>query len=132
MGRMTSSVRVVARGLRGRGWFARLLLAAAALALLLPSLTAFEPGLAGWSPSHGHVYSDDAAVEHTHPWEAPSGGEPVPGVTFTWDDVSAVFAIAIPLVVALSLAATLLMAVEGRRPDVARPVFARIPTPPPR
>lgn len=129
---MSSFLRVAARGLRGLGWFARLLLGAAALALLLPSLTAFEPGLAGWSPSHGHVYSDGAPVEHTHPWDASPEGEQGPGVTFTWDDVSAVFAIAIPVVVVLSLAATCLVAVEARRPDAPKPVFARIPTPPPR
>lgn len=129
---MSLVISPIVRGLRGHGWFARLLLGAAAIALLMPSLSAFEPGLAGWSPSHGHVYSGGAALEHAHPWDLSSDGEPAAGVTFTWDDVSTVFAIAIPVVVILSLAAALLVAVEGPRPDAPRPVFARIPTPPPR
>ena len=128
---MTFTGRVVGRGLRGRGWFARLLLGAAVLALLMPSLVAFEPGLAGWLPSHGHVY-EGGAVDHAHPWDAVTEGEQAPGVTFTWDEASAVFAVTIPVIVVLSLAATLLVAIERRLPDAPRPVFARIPTPPPR
>ncbi len=129
---MTAPFHVVLRGLRGRGWFARLLLGVAALALLMPSLTAIEPGLAGWSPSHGHVYADGAAVEHTHPWDGPSNEAGAEGVTFTWDEVSAVFAVTVPVIVVLGAAATILVALERVRPVAPLPVFARIPTPPPR
>ncbi|MGE3961960.1 MAG: hypothetical protein AB7F65_09795 [Dehalococcoidia bacterium] len=123
---------VVGRGLRGRGWFARLLLALAVVALLTPSLAAMEPGLAGWSSSHGHLFADGVAVEHTHPWEASSDGAAADGVTFTWDDASTVFAVAVPVVAVLALTATIFVALDRVRPVAPRPVFARIPTPPPR
>ena len=134
---MNALFRVPARGLHGRGWFARLLLGAAVLALLMPSLTALEPSLAGWSPVHGHIYADGVPVDHTHPWDGTSSGNSTtgsqtPGVTFTWDDVSAVFAATVPVTVVLAMTATLLVALERLRPAAPRPVFARIPTPPPR
>lgn len=39
----------------------------ALLALLAPILTPLSPQLAGWLPSHGHVYRDGVPVAHSHP-----------------------------------------------------------------
>ena len=135
MERMSALLRIPARGLMGRGWFARLLLGAAVVAMLMPSLGALEPNLAGWSPTHGHVYADGAPVPHTHPWDSTATGSAAgqaAGVTFTWDDSSAVFAATVPVTVVLAMTATLLVALERLRPAAPRPVYARIPTPPPR
>jgi len=129
---MTIVLHVVLRGLRGRGWVARLLLGLAVLALLAPSLTALEPNLAGWSPTHGHVLADGAPAEHTHPWDAQTDRVPTEGITFTWSDASTVFAATVPVIVVLAGIATLLVALERLRPLAPRPAYARIPTPPPR
>lgn len=122
----------VMRGVRGRGWFARLLVGLATLALLTPSLTAVQPGLAGWAASHGHVYDGSLPVDHTHPWDDTSDGADHEGVTFTWDDASTVFAVAVPLAVGVAVVATLLFALDRLRPQAPRSAFAAVLTPPPR
>lgn len=52
------------------GWTLAL---AAAFALLQPAMGVLSPGLAGWQPGHGHVYTSEAAARastHTHPYDA--------------------------------------------------------------
>ena len=133
---MTRFVRGVAapiiRGFRGRGWFARLLVGLAALALLTPSLAAVQPGLVGWSASHGHVYDGSLPVDHAHPWDDTSEGADHQGVTFTWDDASTVFAVTVPLAVGVAVVATLLFALDRLRPQEPRSAFTAVLTPPPR
>lgn len=128
----------VTRGIRGRGWFARLLMSLAALALLTPSLAAVQPELAGWSAAHGHIYEGGVPVGHSHPWDATPGaadessGADTEGVTFTWDDASTVFAVAVPLAAGIAVVSTLLFALERLRPQAPRSPFAAVLTPPPR
>lgn len=138
---MVRSVRRdIARGLRGHGWFIRLLLGLGVLALLTPTLAALEPELAGWSHAHGHVFRDGAPVDHAHPWDRDVRGLTSSGadagdasaVTFTWDADSVVFAIVVPVVVTVGFAASLLLALGRLRPRAPALVLARIPTPPPR
>jgi hypothetical protein len=40
------------------------------IALLQPVVSALSPGLAGWSPAHGHAYIGGMPVAHHHPYEA--------------------------------------------------------------
>ncbi|MEZ4503423.1 MAG: hypothetical protein R3C39_12420 [Dehalococcoidia bacterium] len=84
----------------------------AVLALLQPTLAAFDPGLAGWRPDHGHVFlSTQAEFVHEHPYDhhhehsqserqgtdlAGTEGPSTPGVLFTFD--TGVAGAAIPVV----------------------------------
>lgn len=64
------------------------------IALLQPVLSALHPGLAGWSPSHGHAYIGGMPVAHHHPYEETrhshftedSGDASGASVGFTQDD----------------------------------------------
>ena len=42
----------------------------ALVALLQPTFTPLAPDLAGWLPSHGHIYRDGVPVPHSHPGDA--------------------------------------------------------------
>ena len=123
------------RGLLGRGWFARSLLALVVVALLAPALTAFDSDLAAWSLAHGHVYEGRVPAPHTHPWDTERSGaaeDTENGVTFTWNTGSVIAAVLVPAMIALG--ATIVRTLPGIA--VARmgpaPAFPRTPTPPPR
>lgn len=46
----------------------------AILALIQPLLTPFAPDLAGWSPSHSHVFTGGTPHPHSHPWDHHADG----------------------------------------------------------
>jgi len=123
------------RGLLGRGWFARSLLALAVVALLAPALTAFDSDLAAWSLAHGHVYEGRVPVPHAHPWDtdrSDAGEETASGVTFTWNAGSVIAAALVPTT--LALGTTIVRTLPGIPLALTgpAPAFPRIPTPPPR
>lgn len=123
----------MARGLRGRGWLARVLTVLAGLALLTPSLSAVDPDLAGWTPAHEHVYEGGVPIEHSHPWDVTGGASSDDDrVTFVWGTDSVVLAVVVPAAIAVITISTLLVALGQLAPAAPRLVFASIPTPPPR
>jgi hypothetical protein len=145
-----ASHRALHRGVGGRGVLGRAFFVLALLALASPSLTAVHPDLAGWLPSHGHVYAGGVAVPHEHPWggpapttmtfpavsaEASGAGNADRGsadVAFTWDTSSTVKALHVPAVLALTLIATWLLRQARPRPLVPPSMAQAVPTPPPR
>jgi len=132
-----ASPSVGTRRVGARGW---VFAAMAMLALASPSLTALNPELAGWLPSHGHVYAGGMPVPHAHPWEAESSSlgsdenhdDEGASVAFTWDLSSTVQSLAVPAVVGVVLGAMWLLLLVGVQPLGLPSTAPAVPTPPPR
>lgn len=48
----------------------------ALIALLTPTFSAFSPEIAGWTPTHGHLFRGGIPVAHRHPGDAPADATP--------------------------------------------------------
>ncbi len=61
-------------------WSTRALSLLAVTAVLLPLATPLVPNLAGWSPTHGHVYASGVPIPHSHPWDSGAQTTATPAV----------------------------------------------------